>query len=317
MGQLLVRTARRLFGREVLNNNMYGHAAVFREFCGLRYPVPIRGLLQHGWSFGPGLTLYDQNDGWLAKSTRLYLWNHRNKGDSYDQGYHNVKVIGSPLLYLPPISKPARPEPRSLLLFPSHSAKSEPFCDDAKTIFSRYLDEIEPMYESFSSVIVCLYFREFDNPDVRRELADRGLEVTTVGHRDQTPDFTKRLRNLMLQSEYISTNSYSTSLFYALYLGRKAFTHGQTFANRFGPKKMDSLTAHETMKRRYPQLEWERFDDTTDEAIGAEEIGAEFMRSPEELRADFGWSAPQQVWTAGRRVGEYLRRNNPGPRTDH
>ncbi len=61
--------------------------------------------------------------------------------------------------------------------------------------------------------------------------------MVTLGHRDHTGNFVQRFRNLVLEHEYVSTNSYSTALFYSLYLGRKTFVHGRFFANKLSPGK--------------------------------------------------------------------------------
>ena len=46
---------RRVVGTENPNNEMYGHAQIFREFCSRRFATPVPGLIQHGWSHGPGV----------------------------------------------------------------------------------------------------------------------------------------------------------------------------------------------------------------------------------------------------------------------
>lgn len=147
------------------------------------------------------------------RSTRLLLWTDRNVKACRELGYLETQTVGSPLLYLEAPTATIEPDPRSLLLFPAHSVDSEPYQEDGKFLFSRYLDEIEPMYREFSPVTVCLNYMEYDNPRIRRLLDDRGLKTTTIGHRDHTFDFVTRLRDLILQHTYVSTNSFSTSLF--------------------------------------------------------------------------------------------------------
>ena len=127
---------------------------------------------------------------------------------------------------------------------------------------------------SFESITICLYWREFEDEKVRRLIEDMGFEVTTLGHRDDNPGFVSRLRTLILAHEYVSTNSYSTALFYSLFLNRKTFVYGNTFVSRLLPGKTDNLSIHDAMRQRYPQLDWESFDDTSHQDIGADEIGA-------------------------------------------
>jgi len=302
------RLVTRLIGLEMLNNEMYGHAGVLRQYCGSKFKLPMQGYLQHGWSFGPGIPLVDPESCWLPKESRFFLWNPRNEQDCYDLGYHNVTVIGAPLVYLLPPPEPAPAEPGTLLLFPGHSADSEPFAQDGDTLFTRYLEELDPVIRSFQSTTVCLYWSEFEDARIRRQIEDRGLVITTLGHRDQTQHFVARFRDLALRHQYVSTNSYSTALFYSLFLGRRAFVHGQTFVNRLLPRKTDSLTQHDVMRRRYPQLDWESFKDTSYQDIGADEIGASFQLHPKELRAELGWTPSRQLKSIGRRVAGYAQR---------
>jgi hypothetical protein len=298
----------RLIGRETLNNQMYGHAGVLKRYCGLRIPLPIQGFVQHGWSYGPGIPVGDPDLGGLTKESRFSLWNPRNEAMCHDLGFHNVGVIGAPLLYLEPPSEPPAVAPNSLLLFPGHSANSEPFADDGVSIFLKYLEELDPVISSFRSTTICLYWREFEDAGIRQQVEERGHSVTTLGNRDQNPDFLARFRDLVLRHAYVSTNDYSTALFYSLFLERKAFVHGQTFVNQLKTGKTDSLTQFNDMKRRYPQLDWEGFNDTPHQDIGADEIGASFQLRPDELRTELGWTTSRQLTSAGRRIRSYARR---------
>lgn len=308
MGNFSKRLMMRVIGRDTRNNEMYGHAGVMRQYCGLKIPLPIQGYLQHGWSYGPGIPVGEPGYGDLSKDSHFSLWNQRNESICHDLGFHNVKVIGAPLLYLQPPTEPITAAPESLLLFPAHSANSEPFAEDSASIFSRYLEELDPIISSFQSTTVCLYWREFEDAGIRRQFEDRGLATTTLGNRDHTPDFVARFRDLVLRHQYVSSNSFSTALFYSLYLGRKAFVHGQTFVSRLLPGRVDSLTRHDDMSRRYPQLGWDRFNDTPYQDIGAEEIGASFQLEPDELRVELGWTPARQLISIGRRAGGYAKR---------
>lgn len=308
MTNLWNRIVMRLVGRDTLNNEMYGHAGVMRRYCGLKLPLPVQGYLQHGWSYGPGIPVGDPDYPDLSRDSHYCLWNPRNERLCHDLGFHNVRVIGAPLLYLQPPSEPPAAQAKSLLLFPAHSANSEPFADDGASIFSKYLEELHPIISSFQSTTVCLYWREFEDPEIRRQFEDRGLAVTTIGNRDQTPDFVARLRDLVLRHEYVSSNSYATALFYSLFLGRKAFVHGPPFVSRLLAGRVDTLAQYAEMSRRYPQLEWNRFNDTTHQEIGADEIGASYRLQSDELRLELGWTPFRLLISIARRAGASARR---------
>ena len=302
------RLVTRIIGREMLNNEMYGHAGLLRRYCGLKIPLPIQGYLQHGWSYGPGIPLGDIESGVFPRESHFCLWNPRNEKFCHDLGFNNVRVIGAPLAYLQPASGPSDETPGSLLLIPGHTSDNEPFAEDGARIFSIYLEELQPVISSFQSTTICLYWTEFKDSKIRGLAEDRGFAVTTLGHRDQSPDFVARFRDVVLRHQYVSSNSYSTALFYSLFLGRKSFVHGRTFVNQLKPERVDSLTQYNAMRRRYPQLEWENFNDASYQDIGADEIGASFQLPTDELRTELGWTPSRQLASIGRRVGGYARR---------
>ena len=282
---------------------MYGHATVFRKYCSRRFTTPIPGLVQHGWSFGPGIASANFQHFTDNPTHRAFVWNQRNAADCHDHGLDRVRVIGAPLLYLPnDKAPPFTPEPGSLLLFPSHSCEWEPYADAADEIYGAYFDQMQPVLRDFSSITVCLYWREYEIEALRSLIHHRGFRVTTLGHRDGNPDFLYRFRFLALAHDYVSSNSFSTALFYSLFLKRKTFVCGKTFVNRLLPGKVDSITMHETMERRYPQLDWKKFDDRCHEDIGFEELGAAQKLGPAELRHEFGWSLSQRLRAMSRRV---------------
>ncbi len=298
----------RLFGAENPNNQMYGHARILREYCSRRITVPIPGLLQHGWSYGPGIDPGDLDHVTKQPSHRLFLWNQRNAQVCKDLGRDRVLLIGAPLLYLPEPDPSIEVQPKSLLLFPAHSCEWEPFVKETSDIYRAYFDEMRPVLGSFESITVCLYWREYANEAVRGMVEDMGFAITTLGHRDNNPGFVKRLRELILRHEYVSTNSFSTALFYSLFLNRKAFVCGSTFVSDLLPGRTDNLSIHDHMSRRYPQLDWQNFNDTAHHDIGAEEIGASFRLPPDELCQEFGWTTSRQLKSIGRRLVESARR---------
>ena len=299
----------RLFGTENAENEMYGHASVFRKYCSRRFTTPIPGLVQHGWSYGPGIASVNFDHFTENPSHRAFVWNQRNAADCHGVGLDRVRAIGAPLLYLPRDTVPeAASEPGSLLLFPSHSCEWEPYVDSAEEIFGTYFDQMKPVLSEFSSITVCLYWREYEIRALRNLIHHRGFHVTTLGHRDGNPDFLYRLRKLVLEHEYVSTNSFSTALFYSLFLNRKTFTYGTTFVNNLLPGKPDNKTIHESMGRRYPELAWEKFGDRCHADIGADEIGAELKLSRSELCDAFDWSTLRRLRSVSLRLWSAVAR---------
>lgn len=310
----------RMFG----SNGHYGHRGILNRYAGTE-GRKIPGLLQHGWNHDLGATLEDVL---LPRPAPFFLWSARNLRECKKLGLSHAVPVGSPFLYLPPLcdgatraeadAKPdagaranaeakakadaggtanggaaakagleeaPRFEPRSLLVMPSHGWEKARI--DLE--FDQYARDLAAIRRDFGKLTVCLYWFEHRVERHRRRFEELGAIVTTVGPRDGNPRFLYDLRRLLLAHEYVSANRVQTAAFYALALGRKFFFYGppvgvESRVDRCG-KLFDAW-----QRREFPELAWERFDDTCHRARGEEELGLEFVRTPEELAELFLWT---------------------------
>ena len=248
-------------------NTIYGHEAILRNYCGVKLPYVVPGLLEHGWepNFREGKDLINAP---LSEKSELHLVVHeRGYWEAKKHGY-NVAAIGAPILYLQPQELP-EPHDKSLLLFPSHSTPEFPFIDPMDR-FRVYLKDIQPLLEHFHPITACLFWFNYQDKQIRKIYEDAGLATTTVGHIDDH-SFLYKLRNLMGQHSYVSSNELATALIYALYWHRKVFLYGT-------PRKLEELDTRRSEKTRtlsidaikantcnvqsmYPELRWKNFDD--------------------------------------------------------
>lgn len=267
-----------VFGPEQRACRRYGHTAIFRQYAGvkLHYNVPME--IQHGWYGRPGV--YDDLH---------YAWSKRNLEWASDAGHSNVVAVGAPFLYLPPPDPEANNAlgERSLLLFPLHSSPSTPYAD-AVGAYREYIQSIRELLDIFSPVTVCLFWFDYQYPGVLELFEDQGIQVVTLGQR-LNPSFLKDFRDLTAPYAYVSSNTYCTAVFYALYMRKKAFVCGKLH-HRSGavPGRTSNYDVYSEV---YPELLWQNFHDASHYWIGEYELGLELKRSPTELRTLFGWTA--------------------------
>jgi len=254
-----------IFGWELIPNRFYGNNMILREYAGMKLPFYVPGEIQHGWVQGCGIDGDLSKHGKREKEFRHYVWKQANQPDT------------------------GMIQDRSLLLFPQHSIEIEPFVDPIRT-YRRYLEELCELRYSLNPITVCLYWFDYQNTELTNLFRDSGITVTSLGHRDHTPDFLIRFHELTSRHNYVSSNQYATALFYALYMRKKAFVFGETFHSDIQRIPLPENPQYPKMSTVYPELLWRNFDDRSHYWIGEKELGLEFKRSPSELRSLFGWT---------------------------
>jgi hypothetical protein len=283
------------------SNGHYGHRSILDRAGGAPDGRPIPGLVQHGWNYDLGATIADVR---LPAPAPFYLWSSRNLRACQRAGLGHVVPLGAPFLYMPP-AEPVQPQPRSLLVMPMHGWEQEQVAHD----FDLYARMLRDVAGDFASLTVCLYYIEHQNPEYRRAFEDIGAEVTTVGKRDDNPRFLFDLRKLVLEHEYVCSNRVQTASFYALHLGRKFFYYGPPVGIESRIDRSGELF-DAWQRREFPELAWEAFADTAHAAIGARELGVEFVLERDALAELFLWK-PEQAAAFdarrrenGKRIGE-------------
>jgi hypothetical protein len=262
------------------DNRLYGHDHVLARYCGLSQPRAIRGVLQHGWNPTYGL-VYRGEPQPTARLPRL-VWNRRNLRCNLDRGHRKTVAIGAPFLYHEHADQ--APEAGSLLVCPLHGWEKSRLLGSHEA----YLEELERIRRSFDRISVCLYWIEYEDRAIRALYAGAGYEVITNGHRDDNPDFIAKLSAHLARHEYITSNRVATIAFCALHLRRKFFLHGR--AMTVSDESEEALRRFlEFQNEAFGVLTYDRFGDRCHAEIGDLELGAEFKRTPSELRRILGW----------------------------
>ena len=284
----------KIFWEDNEDNLYYGHYNIFKTYTKSWMPLKIEGEVQHGWN-GDNSGIANPD-----RSKKYYVFNKINEKTSLSLGYNNVVTIGAPFIYLCDIYKPKISfSPNSLILFPDHSTEWDKLRDPVKS-YEKYLNCIKNIDHNFEKITVSLYYLEYKNEKIRNLFENQGYEIITMGHKDNNPNFLYNFYNAVSSHEYVTSNTYSTPIFYSLFIKKKAFIYGNNMHGNIKwhfiepeSKKKIRTNFYEHYKNIYPELLWENFVHKSYITIGQKELGFEHKKTPSELIKLFGWSWKQ------------------------
>jgi hypothetical protein len=261
-------------------NQFYGHAAALQQHAGVSSSAAIPGRLQHGWHVDAGFWPEQ-----LKRRFRFFVWSAHNAWWARRLGGRRVDAVGSPFLYMTQHLAPKPATGRRLLFGPFHSAHKASL-DAGATPVSEQIRFLRD--QGFDDITICAYWYDWENPDTRASYEREGVSVVTNGKRDDDGAFLWRLVANVQAHDIVATDRLSTATFYALALGRPVFQFGRVPGIKEGPDPDGSVCAA-MQRERFPELMWDRFDGTCHRDTGLRELGADQMRTPEELRELFHW----------------------------
>ena len=269
-------------------NHWYGHAHILAEYCGLdpAAPPPVRGVIQHGWNFAHGLGYGHVNDHSFTK----LVWTDRNRRRGQVISWRDFYVIGAPFLYLMRLREQQIPdaEREGTIFYPFHgTAEYESVIGQ----HDRLIEQVQAVEQG--PVTACLYYVEYDDPEIRGLYEDSGFRVITHGRRGQQWQGTDRFflfRQLdeLHKHRRVVSNRLTTALFYGVAAGCEPGIYGdpmeiQAKAGFDGTMLLEAL---------WPEMFGEQVDLAAARATAAEELGADYVMSPDELRYILGWDEP-------------------------
>lgn len=261
-------------------NHHYGHAEIVLTHCGLPPDGRIPVRMQHGWQPGIGMRERD-----MEQPGPKAVWSRRNLERAQEAGYADVVPMGAPFVYLPdaPDDGPSAGE-RSLLVVPFHGWEKEALASSMEG-YAQALDAL--VAEGWGPVTVCLYWFEYEQPDLRGVFEAHGFATTTLGRRDDNPRFLFKQRELVRAHGAVTSNRVATATFYALHAGRPFFLYGPCV----GLSGTDDATGEvfdAWQRAEFPELCFDAFEAAgrpCHKALGDAELGLEFKLEPAALRA--------------------------------
>lgn len=285
-------------------SSFYGHVNILSRYCGFDTQLAIPGFLQHGWAPELGFSKEIQSGVW-----RKFVWNDENFSAAKGLGQSkNTFVIGAPFLYLlqiePHLQESQTPETESsLLAAPFHGWERESLSGN----FDSYMNDLKRLRaDGFKPIRVCLYWYEYQNPQLRSTFEDAGFEVFTAGHRENNPEFLMKLAKEIRRHAFVTSNRIGTISFLALILKRRFFRFGDwPLLKGEGDEQVSKL------KNRFQNLEFPTSIHKDHLGLAEAELGADFLRTPEELKELFLCSKKDFLkrfyWHLRAKAGNFLR----------
>ena len=292
----------------------YGALQVAADYCGLHEVPPcFPGSWQHGiwppWQqIQPEIVVYD-----APRSTGCFVARQNEVTFLKAAGYRKVQAIGLPIIYTQPSG--LKRIPNSLLVMPTHSLASDVLMPSTE----QYVREIASIKKRFDLVAACISAYCIDRGLWTTQFAEQGIDVIR-GAGIADANALKRMRALFDSFEYVTTDSYGSHVFYALYFGAKVSIWGtptpvfrENYLNDGGcaayPEAIDKLLSEETKRNGEVYLGPLRVDPwvgVQDVEVGKLMLGHDNKLSPSEMRAALGWT-PMRILSGAAR--ESIRRS--------
>ena len=207
---------------------LYGADYVLKQYTkSILTPTWIYGEWVHGVNFDyhhfhpfgviGGNFLNSNNPNWVTrKKDEIYL---QNKG-------YLAKAIGSPLCYLPELSENYDRVPNSLLVMPAHSSHhvSSYSAGGNKNVLN-YIDYVASIANKFDHVIICLHSECLKRNLWVAEFREKGFEVIQGAAVNDINAY-ERIRALMSQFEFVTSNVLGSHIPYAAAFGAKVSIAG-------------------------------------------------------------------------------------------
>jgi hypothetical protein len=207
---------------------LYGIDSVIKTYIGSKLtPTKIHGEWAHGvvydyLHFHPYAII-----GGNGLNPGRPTWVPRKKDETYltSMGFA-AKAIGAPICYLPELSKNYERAPKSLLVMPAHSSHFIASYDKNNTKFiTSYVDYISSIACHFDKIFVCLHSECIKRGLWIDDFRSIGLEVIQ-GASTSDLNSLERVRALMSQFEYVTSNVLGSHIAYAAAYGAKASIAG-------------------------------------------------------------------------------------------
>ena len=180
----------------------------------------------------------------------------------------------------------------SLILFPLHSVEGEEYFDIIKS-YSNYLNQIKKIENNFQKISVSLYWNDYENKEILNLFSECNINVHCMGHREKEPNFLKNFIDIVGNYEYVSSDTYSSAIFYSLYMKKKVFIYGESMLSEIDMEIIDESKHDKHLKKiseLYPELSWSNFDHKCHYNIAEKELGVKHKKTPKELKRIFNWN---------------------------
>lgn len=258
---------------------------MYAGFTGLPGPHHVPGLIQHGWTPVSPVSTHFADLAGSAPAGNLFVWSHACRGWSERQSKAETGFattpIGSPALYLLDMIRSSGSAPEVTLptvVFPFHGTRLLSVDGNQAAYAKEILEREGPS-------IICMHVDDLQRPELVKAWTDSGHSLITAGER-RDPDFLARIMWLVMSAEKVVSNRLATALFYAAAAGTRVSIYGP----HFQISGITETSSEEYLRRLWPEFYDANATDAVQLQIANDELGRDFMLSPEQLKQTFGWT---------------------------
>lgn len=273
-------------------NVFYGHAAVLARYCGLPAdpPPPIWGYLQHGWNTHDGFAVGHE----FVPGVPKLVWSEAVARRGWALGRRDYRVIGSPWAYLlrlraADVAAATAPGAarEGTIVYPFHGWEGQQIVGD----HTAYADEIRER-EGDVPITVCLYWNDYDKPQVVQAYESRGMRVITHGLRghnylDVDHGFLDRQFTELLRHRRVVSNRLGSALLYGASVGAQIGVYGDPMVLEGDHAVLGGMARQ---RRLFPQLHTEAVSPEIADRVARTELGIDLVLRPAALLAQLGWT---------------------------
>ena len=307
---------------------MYGADRVVADYTGQSMiPTGIVGEWQHGWHppYHQVSPFWIGGRSLMTRPRRLSWVARRDEAQYLQRCGYRAKAIGLPICYLAPREYCRRSG--SLLVMPAHSSRFVPAFDSENDQQAAYVRYVASLVDQFQDSAVCLHEECIQKGLWVREFEQMGLAVIS-GASVLDRNSLARVRALMSQFEYVTSNVPGSHIAYAAAFGAKVSIAGpihqwdKKLVKREpifeeNPQMLDALEHEEELARdHFPFLFSEPRGANRYVEWGEEMIGMNNVVSPQEMVLSFkvdpiSERARRSVRASKKIVGKMLRGLRP------
>lgn len=269
-------------------NDYYGHAVLFKNYCGLNYEYKLKSVVSHGLSLKDNMWELEKKAELPCyicfSNVRLRTVSKYSNKAGFAIGPYIHYAEG--ILNENQLSILKKTIGKTLLVFPSHSTH----WIDVHFDIDQFINTIKRYATEFQTVICCLYWKDVLRGFAKKYI-EQGFLCTTAGHIYQNL-FLKRLRSIIEISDYVISNSIGTHLFYSSYLAKPYFYVDQS--KEFITTKQGIPGPHNKDRPSKLILDLKKTFSKYDNKISSKKMelvssvgGFDQIKTPEELRNVF------------------------------
>jgi len=267
------------------SNHWYGHAHILAEYCGLdpAAPPPVQGVIQHGWTFVHGFGSAHKPPVGMTK----FSWSDVCRRRGQIIGWRDYVSIGAPFLYLDRIRPHDDDAREGTIWYPFHGTVDfESVSGDHQLL----IDQIHATEDG--PVTMCLYYVEYEQPEIRRLYEEAGFRVICHGQRGAkrqggTPDFLERQLAELRRHRRVASNRLSTAIFYGVAAGCEPAVYGDPMIFEGAAAGFDG---EGLFRAWYPFMFGESLDLAAARELTDDELGVAHLAPPQELAMILGWN---------------------------